>query len=144
MQTKIPIICLIISVSNVFLLFSMSATSYAIDIIFKNRTSVPLKIVWFMDSCDNVILNAKNQFYLKPNEKTCFVDLQPVMHHYKICANGTCQTTALGVNLSNDLYIVEAILKGKQVRSICTPNIWPGITSCGKIFLSNANRFHRN
>lgn len=142
MQAKILIICLIIGVSNVFILFSMCATAYAIDIIFKNRTGVPLRIVWFMDSCDNVLLNAKDQFYLKPKEKTCFVDLQPVMHHYKICANGTCQTTAVGVNLSNDLYIVEAILKGRQVRSIYKPNIWPGITSCEKIFLSNANRYH--
>ena len=66
-----------------FILISMGTTSYALDIIFKNKTGKPLKIVWFMDSCDNALLNAKNSIYLKPNEKACFINLHPVMHHYK-------------------------------------------------------------
>jgi len=138
-----PNILRFIFMSIVFILLSMCTTSYALDIIFKNKTAEPLKIIWFMDSCDNVLVNAKNPIYLKPNEKTCFVYLHRVMHHYKICSIGTCQTTSIGVSLNNDLFVIEAVLKDKQVRSICKPYIWPGITSCEEIFLSNLLRYPR-
>ncbi len=130
---SVQLYCIILSA---FFLLSFNTSTFACDIIFKNTTGVTLKIVWFMDSCDNVLVNAKKPLYLKPGEKTCFIELESVMHHYKICANSTCQTTSVGVNLNSNLYIIEAVLKGKQVSSICQPNIWPGITLCGKIILT--------
>ena len=68
-----PNILRFIFMSMVFILLSMCTTSYALDIIFKNKTGEPLKIIWFMDSCDNVLVNAKNPIYLFIYIRSCTI-----------------------------------------------------------------------
>ena len=103
-----------------------SPVPYEIDII--NDTGCQLRIDKLVDICGNVYVNETHPLYLKPEENICFTNLLPVIHLYTICANKTCEVSAVGIGLNKRTYEVRAILEGSNVCVVLKPNIWPGNT----------------
>ena len=100
------------------------------EIIIKNETGTELTIVRLDDMCGNNAVDFKKQQVLKANEEIFFKDLKPVMHHYEICANGTCEISSIGMDTETKTYMIQVVINGIYVWGIVTPKIWPGNNKC--------------
>jgi hypothetical protein len=106
--------------------------AFDFSIIIKNDTGAQLRIDSFEDNCGKVYIKEISPLYLAPGESIKFNKLVPIIHHYKMCANGTCEGSALGMNHIVNKYILQAILKKHCLSVIQKPSIWPGIIKCNK------------
>ena len=121
--TTLIIILVLISIC-----FNSSALGLSIIII--NETGIEIKIDLLQDSCGNELVKDKNPVILKNGHSIIFENVMPITHHYKICANGICVITTMGIVSHITEYILLAKLKGGCICVIEKPNIWPANSRC--------------
>ena len=54
-----------------------------------------------------------------------------------MCANGTCEVSAVGINRIVNKYALKAIQKDLCTCVIVEPLIWPGIVECVEAHFQN-------
>ena len=109
-----------------------NSNSSAFSIIIQNETGVSLRIDSFEDNCGNVLVEETNPVSLSPGQSLKFENVECTVHHYRMCANGTCEGSSLGMKLSEEQYLMIAWLKSKCLCVKQVPLIWPGVIRCKK------------
>ena len=134
MLLKNPFLKIILSLMIPVTIASIPPESSSFSIIIKNDTGFSLRIDSFEDNCGKVYIRKINPFFLAPGESIEFDKVVPIIHHYEMCANGTCEGSALGMDHSVNRYYLHAILKGQCLCVIQKPSIWPGIIKCNVLY----------
>ena len=111
---------------------SLNSESLAFSIIIQNETGVSLRVDSFEDNCGNVLIEEMNPVSLTPGQSLKFENVVCTVHHYKMCANGTCEGSSLGMKLNEDQYLMIARLKNTCLCVTQIPLIWPGVIRCNK------------
>ena len=114
--------------SLILILFTAEAFGFSITV--KNDTGFLLRIDKFKDNCGNVYIERTRPLYLDIGESLTFDGILPIIHHFRMCANGTCEVSAIGVNRIVNEYTLKAILKDRCTYVIVEPLIWPGNVQC--------------
>lgn len=123
-----------IVISHIFVVYiSYFSIVFGFSIIIKNDTGVHLRIDSFEDNCGNIYIKEMSPVFIVPGDSIQFKNVVPTIHHYKMCANGTCEGSALAISYEQKSYTLQAILKGSCLCVIQKPLIWPGIIRCFKI-----------
>ena len=114
---------------TVLTLFSLHTYSASIRIV--NRTGVQIRVAELYNSCRDVIVHRDTPVYLEDGESYLASDIRIVMHHYKICGNGKCILTAMGIKEDLD-YELGVELDGDLVEGVPSPDHWVGNMECGQ------------
>ena len=115
----------------IFLIFFYGGyQAFAFSIIIKNETGAPLRIDSFENNCGKILIEDTNPLLLSSGESIKFDNVMPIMHHYRMCANGTCEGSALGMTLNIEKYIIVVTLKNQCICVTQNPLIWPGRFQC--------------
>ena len=108
----------------------ISSVAFAFSITVINDTEVPLRIDLLEDNCGTVYVAEGNPNTLAPGQLIKFHNVMPIVHHYKMCANGTCESTSLGMTLGVEEYFMVVTLKDQSICVKQKPLIWPGTFKC--------------
>lgn len=115
----------------IFLIFFYGGyQAFAFSIIIKNETGVPLRIDSFENNCGIFLIEDTNPLLLASGESIEFDNVMPIVHHYRMCANGTCESTSLGMTLGVEEYVIVVTLKDQCICVKQKPLIWPGTFKC--------------
>lgn len=123
--------CIKIMAGLIFLIsifFTSTVFGFSIEII--NDTGVPLRIDLLEDNCGKAYIEERSPVVLDSGESMLIDNLMPVVHHYKICANGTCEATAIGMHIHTKEYVLRVTLKHHCICIMQNPLIWPGTFKC--------------
>ena len=122
----------IILIVTILIAINFSSTAFAFSIIIKNETSVSLRIDSLEDNCGNILIEDKNPVSLTPGGWIKFENVVPNIHRYWMCANGTCEGSALGMEICNEEYILVVRLIDGCIWVTRKPLFWPGVMKCNK------------
>ena len=115
----------------VFLItITFSSVAFAFSIVIQNETGVNLRIDTLEDNCGGVLVQESNPFSIATGESIRFENVMPIVHHYRMCANGTCESTSLGMTLGVEEYVIVVTLKDQCICVKQKPLIWPGTYKC--------------
>lgn len=115
----------------VFLItLSFNSGTYAFSIVIENETGVNLRIDALEDNCGEVLIQESNPLFIATGESIRFENVLPIVHHYRMCANGTCEGSSLGMALSVEEYVLVVTLKDHCVCVKQKHLIWPGNFKC--------------
>ena len=120
----------IVLIVIILIAINFSSTAFAFSIIIKNETRVSLRIDSLEDNCGNVLIEEKNPVSLAPGRWIRFENVVPIVHRYWMCANGTCEGSALGMEICNDEYIMVVTLIDGCIYVTEKPHFWPGVIKC--------------
>ncbi len=109
---------------------TVSSVTFAFSIIIKNETGVPLRIDSFEDNCGGVLIQESNPCSIATGESIRFENVMPIVHHYRMCAKGTCESTSLGMTSRVEEYVIVVTLKDQCICVKQKPLIWPGTFKC--------------
>ena len=109
---------------------TFSSVTFAFSIVIQNETGVNLRIDALEDNCGEVFIQESNPFSIATGESIRFENVKPIAHHYRMCANGTCESTSLGMTLGVEEYVIVVTLKDQCICVKQKPLIWPGIFKC--------------
>lgn len=112
------------------IIITVSSVTFAFSIVIKNETGVPLRIDSFEDNCGGVLVQESNHCSIATGESIRFKNVIPVVHHYRMCANGTCEGSSLGMTLGVKEYVIVVTLKDRCICVKQNPLIWPGALKC--------------
>lgn len=104
--------------------------SFAFSIVIKNETGVTLRIDALEDNCGEVFIQETNPLLLTAGESFRFDNVMPIVHHYRMCANGTCESSCLGMALGVKEYVIVVTLNNQCICVKQKPLIWPGKFKC--------------
>jgi len=105
-----------------------SASAFSIEII--NDCGVPLRIDRLEDNCGKAYINDGTPVVLTSGQSITIENIMPVVHHYKMCANGTCESTAVGMNINVTAYVLHVTLNSNCICVTQVPLVWPGTFRC--------------
>lgn len=129
MQTSIYFLKVVLAL--VFLVtITFSSVTFAFSIVIKNETGVTLRIDVLEDNCGKAFIQESNPLSLASGESIRFENVMPIVHHYRMCANGTCEGSSLGMTLGVEEYVIVVTLKNQCICVKQKPLIWPGIFKC--------------
>ena len=109
---------------------TFSSVTFAFSIVIQNETGVNLRIDALEDNCGEVFIQESNPLSIATGESIRFENVMPIVHHYRMCANGTCESTSLGMTLGVEEYVIVVTLKDQCICVKQKPLIWPGIFKC--------------
>lgn len=109
---------------------TLSSVTFAFSIVIKNETGVTLRIDALEDNCGKVFIQESNPLAIATGESTIFENVMPIVHHYRMCANGTCEGSSLGMTLGVEEYVIVVTLKDQCICVKQKPLIWPGTFKC--------------
>lgn len=112
------------------LFFFGHSKAHPTSLTLRNETGIPVRLVELFNPCSGHLISEKDAVWLQPNEAYFLPELTPVMHHYKICADGLCESAAMPIR--DDInYVLKVVLKNDfLVRGIPIPDHWVGLTQC--------------
>jgi hypothetical protein len=110
---------------SIFFCMNIEATT----LTFINNTGYEVRIDSLYNACTGAIIQPVAPKFLKDKEffKT---PITKVMHHYSICAQGFCSSTAFAVKEDIDYVLAIDLEDGYLIRGTPLPNHWVGITTC--------------
>ncbi|MEN8245736.1 MAG: hypothetical protein ABFS43_12640 [Thermodesulfobacteriota bacterium] len=115
----------------VFLItITLSSVTFAFSIVIKNETGVHLRIDALEGNCGKVFIQESNPLSIATGESIRFENVVPIVHHYRMCANGTCESSSLGMTLGVEEYVIVVTLKDQCICVKQKPLIWPGTFKC--------------
>ncbi len=104
---KVSIYWLKIVLALVFLItITFSSVSFAFSIVIQNETGVTLRIDSLEDNCGEAFIQESNPLSIATGESIRFDNVLPIVHLYWMCANGTCEGSALGMTLGVAEYFI--------------------------------------
>lgn len=109
---------------------TFSSVTFAFSIVIQNETGVLLRIDALEDICGKVFIQESNPLSIATGESIRFENVMPVLHNYRMCANGTCESTSLGMKLGVEEYVLVVTLKDQCICVKQKPLIWPGTFKC--------------
>ncbi|HXH29345.1 MAG TPA: hypothetical protein VNJ01_00910 [Bacteriovoracaceae bacterium] len=110
-------------------LFLFAVTSFAASLKITNRTGLPIRVAELYSSCGDVIVHRDSPHHLEDGESMLAPEIKIVMHHYKICGNGACILTAMGIKDDID-YQLAVELDDELITGVPLPDHWVGNTQC--------------
>ena len=109
---------------------TVSSVTFAFSIVIKNETGVDLRIDSLDNNCGEFFIQESNPLSITAGESIRFENVMPVVHHYRMCANGTCEGSSLGINTGTEEYVIVVTLRNQCICVKQKPLIWPGNFKC--------------
>ena len=109
---------------------TLSSVTFAFSIVIQNETGVNLRIDALEDNCGEVFIQESNPHSIATGKSIRFENVMPIVHHYRMCANGTCESSSLGMTLGVEEYVIFVTLKDQCICVKQKPLIWPGTFKC--------------
>ena len=109
---------------------TFNSVTFAFSIVIKNETGVNLRVDALEDNCGEILVQESNPLSIATGESIKFENVMPIVHHYRMCANGTCEGSSLGMTIGVEEYVIVVILKDQCICVKQKPLIWPGTFKC--------------
>ena len=129
MQISIYLIKVVL-VLVILIAITFSSVTFAFSIVIINETGVTLRIDAFEDNCGEAFIRDSNPLSIATGESIRFENVMPIVHHYRMCANGTCESSSLGMALGVEEYVIVVTLRDQCICVKQKPLIWPGTFKC--------------
>ena len=110
------------------LLFTLNSEAQSLKI--QNASNVAVIVDELFNICDGLLISDSAPLTLQPGEYYYLPKITNIMHHYRICALGFCESSSIPVRDEIEYELKVTLIKDYLISGEPVPDHWVGNTEC--------------